>query len=519
MPHDADPGHTSHNCAGTGEDGRVRNQVQLITYADRLARDLPGLRDLIADEMAGLFGGVHVLPFFTPIDGADAGFDPVDHTQVDRRLGTWADVHDLGRGLDLMVDVIVNHVSDRSPQFLDWLDRGEASPYADMFLTMASVFPEGATEADLLGLYRPRPGLPFTPVVMADGSRRLAWTTFTGAQIDIDVHSDSGRAYLRSVLDRVAEAAAASVRLDAVGYAVKTPGTSSFMTPQTFAFIGDLSDMCRERALEVLVEVHAHYQSQIEIARKVDLVYDFALPPLVLHGLIAADPRPLHHWLQVRPRNCVTVLDTHDGIGVIDVAADPADDTSEGLLTPEQIHDLVEAVHDNSGGTSRLATGAAASNVDLYQVNCTYYDALARDDEAYLIARALQFFTPGIPQVYYVGLLAGTNDIDLLAQTNVGRDVNRHYYTRDEINVAMQRPVVAALRRLIAFRSWHSAFDGEFTTAVDGSEIVMAWRGEHESARLDADLAARTASLSWTENGSQRSVASLLDMPDVPGAP
>ena len=121
--------------------------------------------------------------------------------------------------------------------------------------------------------------------------------------------------------------------------------------------------------------------------------------------------------------------------------------------------------------------------------------------------------------MYYVGLLAGTNDIDLLAQTNVGRDVNRHYYTRDEINVAMQRPVVAALRRLIAFRSWHSAFDGEFTTAVDGSEIVMAWRGEHESARLDADLAARTASLSWTENGSQRSVASLLDMPDVPGAP
>jgi sucrose phosphorylase len=498
--------------------GQVRNQVQLITYADRLAGDLPGLSRLLADELAGLFGGVHVLPFFTPIDGADAGFDPDDHTEVDPRLGTWEDVRDLGRDLDVMVDVIVNHVSARSPQFLDWLEKGDASPYADMFLTMASVFTDGATEADLLGLYRPRPGLPFTPVVMADGSRRLAWTTFTGAQMDIDVHSESGRAYLRSVLDRLAEAGAASVRLDAVGYAVKTPGTSSFMTPHTFEFIDELSDMCRERGLEVLVEVHSYYQSQIEIARKVDLVYDFALPPLVLHGLIAGDPHPLHHWLKVRPRNCVTVLDTHDGIGVIDVGADAEDRTREGLLTPEQIHDLVESMHDNSGGQSRLATGAAASNVDLYQVNCTYYDALACDDDAYLIARALQFFTPGIPQVYYVGLLAGTNDMELLARTNVGRDVNRHYYNLDEIHAELQRPVVAALRRLIAFRSWHSAFDGEFTATVDGSEIVMAWRGEHESARLDADLAARTASLSWTENGSQRSVASLLDMPDVPAS-
>lgn len=495
----------------------MRNQVQLIAYADRLAGDVAGLSRLLANDLAGLFGGVHVLPFFTPFDGADAGFDPDDHTEVDPRLGTWDDVRQLGRDLDVVVDVIVNHVSARSPQFLDWLANGDASPYADMFLTLASVFPDGATEGDLLGLYRPRPGLPFTPVVMADGSRRLAWTTFSGAQIDIDVHSESGRAYLRSVLDRLAEAGAACVRLDAVGYAVKTPGTSSFMTPHTIDFIDELSDMCRERGVRTLVEVHSPYQNQIQIARKVDLVYDFALPPLVLYGLIAGDPHPLHRWLQVRPRNCVTVLDTHDGIGVVDVGADPEDRTREGLLTPEQIHDLVQNMHDNSGGTSRPAVGAAASNVHLYEVNCTYYDALARDDDAYLIARALQFFTPGIPQVYYVGLLAGTNDMELLARTNVGRDVNRQYYTSEQVKAEMQRPVVAALRRLIAFRSWHSAFDGEFTATVDGSEIVMAWRGENESTRLDADLATRTASLSWTENGAQHSVASLIDLPDVLG--
>ena len=111
----------------------------------------------------------------------------------------------------------------------------------------------------------------------------------------------------------------------------------------------------------------------------------------------------------------MTVLDTHDGIGVIDVGADSAG--TPGLLSPAEIDRLVETIHERSNNQSRQATGAAASNLDLYQVNCTFYDALGRSDDEYLIARALQFFAPGIPQVYYVGLLAGTNDMDLLART------------------------------------------------------------------------------------------------------
>jgi sucrose phosphorylase len=492
----------------------VHSSVQLITYADRLGGDLPGLQSLLDGPLAGLFGGVHVLPFFTPFDGADAGFDPDDHTAVDPRLGTWNDVRALATDLDVMVDVIVNHVSSRSPQFADWLAHGDASPHAGMFLTMQAVFPDGATEAELLRLYRPRPGLPFTPYTFADGSRRLVWTTFTPQQVDVDVHSPQTRAYLLSVLDALADARAASVRLDAVGYAVKTPGTTSFMTEQTFAFIDEITGWCRERGLEVLVEVHSYYERQVEIARRVDLVYDFALPPLVLHGLTAGDAQPLRSWLQVRPANAVTVLDTHDGIGVIDVGADPDDPSRAGLLTPEQIDALVEAMHVNSGGTSRLATGAAASNLDLYQVNCTYYDALGRDDDAYLLARALQFFTPGIPQVYYVGLLAGSNDMALLARTNVGRDVNRHYYPRAEVDEALARPVVAALARLIRFRNAHPAFHGELSLGGDGSQLVMLWRNGSESARLDADLRARTATLSWTEDGSLRTAPTLWACPD-----
>lgn len=488
------------------------HEVELITYADRLGGDIPGLREVLRGPLDGLFSGVHLLPFFTPFDGADAGFDPEDHTEVDPRLGTWDDVVDLAREMNLTVDVIVNHVSANSRPFLDFLTNGESSRYAGMFLTFSGAFPGGASEVELMRLYRPRPGLPFTPFQLADGTKRLVWTTFTPHQVDVDVRNHVTQDYLTKVLDQLAAAGVRRVRLDAVGYAVKTPGLTSFMTPETFSFIDTVTSWCRQRALEVLVEVHSHYQQQIEIAKQVDRVYDFALPPLVLHALVAADAGPLLYWLQVRPTNAVTVLDTHDGIGVIDVGADGSDRTRPGLLAPEQIDRLVESMHRNSDGTSRRATGAAASNIDLYQVNCTFYDALGRDDDRYLLARAIQFFTPGVPQVYYVGLLAGSNDMDLLARTGVGRDVNRHHYTGDEIQDELKRPVVQALLRLIRFRNSHPAFAGTCAVAGGGPQLTMTWTRDEDQAVLDASLDTATAMLTWTDNGIEHSTA-LYQLP------
>ena len=487
-------------------------KVELIAYADRFGGDLAGLHRLLGGPLRGLFGGVHVLPFYRPYDGADAGFDPEDHTEVDARLGSWPDITALSTDYRVMTDVIVNHVSSGSPQFRDWLAKGDASPFAGMFLTFAAAFPDGATEEMLLRLYRPRPGLPFTPYLLGSGRKALMWTTFTPQQIDVDVRHPATREYLLRILDRLAGANVSQVRLDAVGYAVKTPGLTSFLTPETFKFIGELTAWCHERDLEVLVEVHSYYLHQVEIARQVDYVYDFALPPLILHALTAADAGPLLTWQGLRPANAVTVLDTHDGIGVIDVGPDTTDRGRPGLLRPGELSRLVETIHDNSGGTSRQATGTAASNVDLYQVNCTFYDALGRDDDRYLLARALQFWTPGTPQVYYVGLLAGGNDMDLLARTHVGRDVNRHHYTPAEIEDALARPVVQALAALIRFRNSHPAFEGSLTCSGNAASIEMSWARDGDEAVLRADLADGSAEVTWTENGTRRS-APLAALP------
>jgi sucrose phosphorylase len=206
-------------------------KVELIAYPDRFGGDLNGLHGLLNGPLQGLFGGVHVLPFYRPHDGADAGFDPQDHTEVDPRLGSWEDIAALGAGYRVMADMIVNHVSSGSPQFRDWLAHGDASEFAGMFLTYGAVFPGGAAEEVLLRLYRPRPGLPFTPYKLGNGTKALVWTTFTPQQIDVDVSHPATRAYLRRILDRLAGARVSHVRLDAVGYAVKTPGLTSFMTP------------------------------------------------------------------------------------------------------------------------------------------------------------------------------------------------------------------------------------------------------------------------------------------------
>jgi sucrose phosphorylase len=484
----------------------MRDTVQLITYADRLGGDLAGLKSLLDGEFRGLFGGIHVLPFFDPIDGADAGFDPIDHRRVDPRLGDWADVGALAADYAFMADLIVNHVSADSPQFADVRRRGRASEYWDLFLRKGDVFPgseSASATADEIGrIYRPRPGSPFTQIALDDGSAFDFWTTFSARQLDINVEAPPGRAYLESILQTFAGAGVREIRLDAAGYAIKRRGTPCFMLPETFDFIGALSGRAGELGIRTLVEIHSYYQTQIAIASRVGRVYDFALPPLVLHTLYRSEADALKRWLEIAPRNCVTVLDTHDGIGIMDVARQG---DLAGLLADDEVDALVEGIHEKTGGSSRRASGHAASNLDIYQVNSTYYDALGGDDTDYLIARAIQFFCPGTPQVYYVGLLAGGNDMALVERTGVGRDINRHYYTRDEIGRETQRPVVRDLMRLIRIRNEAPAFGGTFSIGdCPRDELVLRWDAADASAQLHVELAGRRATIAMSGSGGAR---------------
>ncbi len=501
----------------------MKNKVQLITYADRLGDgNLASLTDILRTRFAGVYEGVHILPFFTPFDGADAGFDPIDHTKVDPRLGDWDDIAELSKTHDIMVDAIVNHMSWQSRQFQDVLKRGEESEYYPMFLTMSSVFPDGATEEELAGIYRPRPGLPFTHYTFA-GKTRLVWVTFTPQQVDIDTDSAEGWAYLMSIFDQMGKSHVKYIRLDAVGYGAKEAGTSCFMTPKTFELISRLREEGAKRGLEILIEVHSYYKKQVEIAAKVDRVYDFALPPLLLHSLFTGRVDALAHWTEIRPNNAVTVLDTHDGIGVIDIGSDQLDRSLKGLVPDEDVDAMVETIAKNTHGESKAATGAAASNLDLYQVNSTYYSALGGNDQHYIAARAVQFFLPGVPQVYYVGALAGSNDMELLKRTNVGRDINRHYYTTAEIDANLERPVVRALNMLAKFRNELPAFNGDFDYAVDGETMRFTWNDGATSATLSftpsrgmgADNTQPVVALTWTDAVGEHTSDDLIANPPV----
>lgn len=483
------------------------NKIQLITYVDRLGDGkISDLNAMLSNEFNGLFGGVHILPFFYPIDGADAGFDPIDHTHIDERLGDWDDIQQLTDNIEVMSDLIVNHISAKSEQFTDYIEKGDGSKFAELILTKDKVFPEEATEEQILKIYRPRPGSPFTNFRLNDGSEVAVWTTFTSGQIDIDVNSAMGEAYLENILDTFQKAKITMIRLDAAGYAIKKPGTSCFMIEETYDFIGKLTQKAKSRGIKVLVEIHSFYKTQIEIAKRVDYVYDFALPVLVLDCLFNRRATNLIKWLDLVPRNVVTVLDTHDGIGIVDVAGE---NDMPGLIADADLDEIVEKMHLNSKGTSRKATGAAASNLDLYQVNCTYFDALGQDEHAYLIARAIQFFVPGIPQVYYVGLMAGENDMQLLSETNVGRDINRHYFTEQEIEGHIKTHFFTRLKKLMLLRNTHIAFNGQFEVLKTPEAILsMKWTNEMAWASLVLNL--KEMSLDITFSGENGESASLF---------
>ncbi|MCH3389991.1 sucrose phosphorylase, partial [Enterococcus faecium] len=213
-------------------------------------------------------------------------------------------------------------------------------------------------------------------------------------------------------------------------------------------------------------------------------IYDFALPMVTLYSLYSGKSERLANWLKMSPMKQFTTLDTHDGIGVVD---------ARDLLTDEELDYTSEELYKVGANVKKVYSSANYNNLDIYQINSTYYSALGDNDRSYLLARAIQVFAPGIPQIYYVGLLAGKNDIELLEATKEGRNINRHYYDLAEIEEEVQRPVIQQLFALLKFRNESAAFDLDGTIEVatpSESEIVITRKNKNgsDSATLTANL-------------------------------
>jgi sucrose phosphorylase len=458
----------------------MRNQAILITYPDSLGGNLKVLKNALDRHFAGAISGVHNLPLFP--SSADRGFAPTTYQAVDPAFGTWDDVKAIAEHHPVMLDFMINHISAQSACYQDFLDKKDDSEWRDLFIRYPSFWPGGEpTEAQVDAIYKRKPRAPYVLARFADGTEEKVWCTFSEEQVDLNCESEGGKRFIRENLVFLAERGAAMIRLDAFAYAIKRAGGSCFFEePGVWDLLRDCADTLAPYGTEILPEIHEHYTIQQKLVAKGYPVYDFALPMLLLNAIYFGNTQYLAHWLNICPRRQYTTLDTHDGIGVVDV---------RGLMPDEEIDKTKDHLFDYGANVKRVYNTAAYNNLDIYQVNCTYYSALGEDDEKYLLARAVQVFTPGIPQVYYVGLLAGRNDLELLERTKTGRDINRHYYSLDEVAREAQRPVVKKLLALLRFRNASKAFDGEFSVEEDGpGAISMTWKNGGESAELRADF-------------------------------
>ena len=473
----------------------IQNKTMLITYSDSLGNNLKDLYENLEEHFGDAIGGVHLLPFF-PSTG-DRGFAPVDYDEVDSAFGVWEDVKRLGEKYYLMFDFMINHISRQSKYYKDYQEKHEASEFKDLFLNWDKFWPENRpTQADVDLIYKRKDRAPKQEIVFEDGSVEHLWNTFGEEQIDLDVTKEVTMEFIRKTIQHLASNGCDLIRLDAFAYAVKKLDTNDFFVePDIWDLLDKVRDIAAEYGTELLPEIHEHYSIQFKIADHDYYVYDFALPMVTLYTLYSSRTERLAKWLKMSPMKQFTTLDTHDGIGVVDV---------KDILTDEEIDYASNELYKVGANVKRKYSSAEYNNLDIYQINSTYYSALGDDDVKYFLARLIQAFAPGIPQVYYVGLLAGKNDLKLLEETKEGRNINRHYYSNEEIAEEVQCPVVKALLNLFSFRNQSEAFDLEGTIDVETPtthSIVIKRQNKDKSVTAVAEIDLQNQTYRVIENG------------------
>ncbi|WP_437615377.1 alpha-amylase family glycosyl hydrolase [Erwinia sp. V71] len=436
--------------------------VVLITYADQFreseAPTLATFSRFYQQHLRNTFSLVHLLPFFPW--SSDDGFSVIDYHRVDATCGDWQHIAELHQHTRLMFDFVCNHISAHSAWFKHFLAQDPG--WDDFFISMPPA-------TDLSEVTRPRTSPLLTPFEFADGETRFIWTTFSADQIDLNFANPEVLIRMVDVLLDYLKKGADYVRLDAVGYMWKTPGTRCIHLQKTHQLVKLFRAIANDVApgTVILTETNVPHKDNISYfgngSDEAQMVYQFSLPPLVLHAIHNGSARALRQWAStLEPGKGTTTffnfLASHDGIGL-----NPA----RGILPEVEIVALVRdlalegaliSYKNNPDGTTSP-----------YEINVTYMDALNKQDDdddtrvrRFMLAHALLLAFPGVPAVYIQSLLGSRNDLEGVKVAGHNRAINREKFALSEIetqlNSGLRQQVFTRLSALIQLRTRQPAF-------------------------------------------------------------
>ncbi len=471
--------------------------AMLITYGDQVRSPgrphLQTLNGFCTDHLRDLISSIHILPFFPW--SSDDGFSIKDYRSVEDSLGNWNDIKQLGISFRLMFDGVINHASVQGNWFQSFL-RNE-SPYRDYFLTM-----EG--NPDLSQVIRPRTLPILTEFQTAAGSRKV-WTTFSADQADLDFHNPDVLLEIFDILLTYTQRGAQFIRLDAIAYLWKEISTTCLHLPQTHAVIKLLRTVLDEVAPHVFIITETNVPHIDNISyfgdgkNEAQLVYNFALPPLVLHTLHTGDSTALSTWaagmdLPSEKTTFFNFLASHDGIGLNPV---------RGILSNSEIDGLVKQTLAH-GGLISYKNNADGSQSP-YEMNINYFDALsdpAGDEpqimqiDRFMAAQAIMLILKGLPGIYFHSLFGSRGWKKGVQQTGQNRTINRQKLEITGLETELNNPstlraqVFSRYRELLLLRSASPAFHPFGRQEIlDSGKCIFAIRrispdGQHETLCL-----------------------------------
>ena len=474
--------------------GWDEKDLVLITYADQFSatgeKALPVFTRFYNKWLSHSFSHVHLLPFYPW--SSDDGFSVIDYHEVAPETGTWSDIAELKQSTSLMFDYVCNHMSAKSQWFANYLQ--QTPGYEDFFI---SVDPE----TDLSAVTRPRALPLLTPFTLHDGSVRHLWTTFSEDQIDLNFASPDVLIAMVDVLLHYLMEGANYIRLDAVGFMWKIPGTHCIHLEQTHQLIQLFRAITEAVApgTVIITETNVPHKDNISYfgngENEAQMVYQFSLPPLVLHAIHRQDVRTLSQWassleLPSTKTTWFNFLASHDGIGL---------NPLRGILPESDILSLVEKLQQE-GALVNWKNNPDGTRSP-YEINVTYLDALspknAADNESiarFILAHAVLLSFPGVPAIYIQSALGSRNDYEGVERLGYNRAINRKKYIVSEIDselsnkTGIRHKIFKQLSELIAIRRAEQVFhpDSHALFETSGEHILKIIRVTEKGERITA---------------------------------